>query len=197
MVFMSQTILFRFNPLKSAQVAAYFLNRHGGKMDKYIALKMIYLADREALLRWNVSITGDSPVSMRFGPVPSRIYDLTKPEEKAGKLAAIWKPIINTKTVEVLEVISNPGTSELSEEEMDLLNEIYDSFGAFTFEQMKDHCHGLAEYDKAVCDAPQGSRSKPISIESLLTAIGKSKQEIEGIRSEEKGMRLLERVFRK
>ncbi len=69
---------FEFQARKSTQAAAYLLKLCGKQKDKYLLLKMIYLADRVALERWNVSITGDSPHSMQYGPVPSNIYDFTK-----------------------------------------------------------------------------------------------------------------------
>jgi len=183
---MNQIIPFRFNLLKSAQVAAFFLKRNGGEMSKYITLKMIYLADREGLKRWNVSITGDNPVSMELGPVPSKIYDLTKNEQQN-----VWNTIIKTKTVKVLELNSDPGTDELSEEEMELLEEIYQKFKGFSFEQMKSYCHDFAEYDKTA-----GKGFRPIKIEKLLQTIGKSPEEIKRIESAEREMRALENAFR-
>lgn len=193
---MSQNIPFRFNPLKSAQAVAFLLKLHGGEMSKYITLKMIYLADREALKRWNISITGDTPASMPLGPVPSSIYDLTK-ENQNRRFSDIWNPIIKTRTAEILEINSDPGTDELSGEEMDLLYEIYEKFKGFNFGAMKNFCHDLGEYDKSVCDAPKGSRSKPIKIETLLKSIGKTPEEITGIEKYEREIRLLENAFRK
>ncbi len=71
---------FQFSCTKAAQAAAVLLKRAGGSMDKYIFIKMLYIADRESMGRWGEPITGDSAVSMEHGPVLSTIYDLTKGE---------------------------------------------------------------------------------------------------------------------
>ena len=69
---------FTFNPKKSAQAGAYLLKANGGAMEKYLWIKMLYMADRESLQRWEEPITGDTPASLPYGPVLSTIYDLTK-----------------------------------------------------------------------------------------------------------------------
>jgi len=51
----------------------------------YIKLiKLLYLADREALLRWGRPITTDCHVSMPKGPVVSQIYHLITDEPEPG-----------------------------------------------------------------------------------------------------------------
>ena len=39
-------------------------------------LKLLYLAEREALLKWGESMSGDKFVSMLHGPVMSSTFDL-------------------------------------------------------------------------------------------------------------------------
>jgi hypothetical protein len=184
---MNPPVKFQFNPLKSAQVAAYFLKLHGGPMSKYILLKMLYLSDREALKRWNVPITGDEPHSMELGPVPSHIYDLTK---NGVRFDEIWTPIIKTESKKSLSLESDPGRDELSDEEVELIEEIYQNFKGFDFEKMKDFCHKLPEYDGSV-----GKSSKPIKFETLLNCIGKTAEQIKYIADSEHEMRILRNAF--
>jgi hypothetical protein len=40
---------FTFKPRKAAQAAALLLKMNGGDMDQYLFIKMLYLADRQAL----------------------------------------------------------------------------------------------------------------------------------------------------
>src|SRR3990172_2875087 len=72
----SVVLKFNFNPKKATQAAAYLLKRNDGDMDMYLWIKLLYLADRAALEKWEEPITGDFPSSMPLGPVLSNIYDL-------------------------------------------------------------------------------------------------------------------------
>jgi len=159
---------FEFKARKSTQAAAFLLNLCNGKKDKYLLLKMIYLADRAALERWNISITGDEPYSMEYGPVPSNIYDLTKGGIRDG---CEWEKAIETVKREILVLKSDPGTDELSEDEMALLRETFQKYKDFTFSEMKNFCHNLPEYDKNV-----GKGSRPIPIFTMFKTLGRSEQ---------------------
>jgi hypothetical protein len=173
------SIRFHFNPEKSTQLAAYLLKKaSGSSMSKYVLLKMIYLADREALRRWDLPITGDEPVSMELGPVPSRIYDLTK---GGVRFAEIWGSAIATSGKRVVFLKSDPGRDELSDSELKLLDGIWKQFGTFSFEEMKAYCHKLPEYDQNV-----GKGSRPIRFEALLSLIGKNQEQIQKIADSER-----------
>lgn len=63
----------RFNDRKATQAAALLLQLRGGKMSYMKLIKLLYLADREALLQWGRPITTDRYVSMNRDPVLSRI----------------------------------------------------------------------------------------------------------------------------
>jgi hypothetical protein len=159
---------FEFKARKSTQAAAYLLKLCNGKKDKYLLLKMIYLADRSALDRWNISITGDEPYSMQYGPVPSNLYDLTKGGIRNG---CEWEKAIESVKGETLVLKSDPGTDELSEDEMDLLRETFQKYKDFSFDKMKAYCHDLPEYDKTV-----GAGSKPITISTMFESLGRPEQ---------------------
>ena len=72
---MSESIQFTFHIEKAIQASALLLKLKGGRM-KYIGLlKMLYIADRIALERLEMPITGDCYFSMKYGPVLSKVYD--------------------------------------------------------------------------------------------------------------------------
>lgn len=164
---------FEFQARKSTQAAAFLLKLCGEKKDKYLLLKMIYLADRAALEKWNISITGDQPHSMELGPVPSNIYDFTK---GAIRFGTVWSDSIETENRDTLVLKNDPGTDELSEDEMNLLREIFERFKNYSFKDMKDFCHALPEYDHSV-----GRGSRPISFPTMMSAVGKSADDIDHI----------------
>lgn len=169
-------IKFGFNAPKSIQAASYLLTQNGGDMDKYMFIKMLYYADREALARWGEPITGDRPVSMKFGPVLSIIYDLTK--GTCPLYHSEWSKFISDADQQAnrIELVSNAGLDELSRAEVDILKRTFDKFKDWSFGKLRDFFHALDEYDKDV-----GNGSRPIAIENILHALGKDSAQIKDI----------------
>jgi uncharacterized phage-associated protein len=66
-----------FNERKVAQMAAFFLGQvQGGRMSHLKLMKLLYLAEREALRSLGLHLTGDHLVSMPHGPVLSMTLNL-------------------------------------------------------------------------------------------------------------------------
>ena len=88
----------QFDETKATQVAAYFFSLRGGQMHYIKLIKLMYMADREALLRWGVPITRDRYVSMDNGPVLSRVLNLiTEDRPKPVWSQFIRPPSASTK----------------------------------------------------------------------------------------------------
>ena len=163
---------FAFNPKKTAQAAAILLQRNGGDMDKYLFIKMLYLADRKAIEKWEEPITGDAAASMQHGPVLSNVYDLTKGDCPGGRTH--WEPFIQDADEETNRIVlqSDPGVDELSKGEIAILETVHEQFKNYTWKQMRDFSHALPEYEEV------GNGSKPIRTESILSALGKTREEV-------------------
>lgn len=72
-------MIFRFNIAKGDRASAVLLKTEPAhRMGRLRLLKLLYIADREALTERARPITGDSPVAMDNGPVLSNTYDLIK-----------------------------------------------------------------------------------------------------------------------
>src|SRR5205823_929857 len=112
----------RFNERKATQSAARLLELGGGRMEYIKLIKLLYLADREALLRWGRPITTDRHVSMPKGPVLSQIYDLIRLEPEPG-IASFWRDHIETIPGWSVQITSDPSNEELSRAEESLLDE--------------------------------------------------------------------------
>jgi hypothetical protein len=183
-------IKFTFNPKKTAQAGALLLRLNGGDMSKYIFIKMLYLADREAFARWGEPLTGDEAVSMEFGPVLSAVYDLAKGERPG--LRAEWEPFISDAEEETNRVFlkADPGDDELSPAEIKILEGIHARFKGFTWKMMRDHCHDFEEFDETV-----GKTSRPIPAEKIMTAVGKKPEEIETTRRNLNELKVMEALF--
>jgi len=86
-----------FREDKTTQMAAQFLKLSGGKLEYIHLLKLMYIADKEMVIRWGMPITYDTWAALPFGPILSETYNLTKkqPREKNG----YWRNISQLREI--------------------------------------------------------------------------------------------------
>jgi uncharacterized phage-associated protein len=181
-------IHFKFDEKKAVQSAVLLLNKNGGKMNYMKLIKLLYLAEREALDRFQRPIIGDSYCSLPKGPILSRVLDRINNEEEPGNISE-WGQHIATKGYDVV-VQQEAGEDELSEIEISILEEIYDKFKGFNQYQMVDFCHRtLTEWND-----PNGS-SLPIPVENILAALGRTDDDIKAINNEVRIINRASEVF--
>jgi len=168
-----------FNQPKATQAAARLLKSRGGRMSYMKLIKLLYLADREALARWGRSITTDAYVAMPHGPVLSQILDLINEQPDPDAPESIWSRYISEPDhYEVsLKQADVPGDL-LSEAEDELLDEIFAKFGHLTRWQIRDFAHTLPEWHD-----PQGG-AVPITVADILKAQHKTPEEIRAVESD-------------
>src|SRR5215813_7148812 len=116
-------MMLRFNERRATEAAARFLKLRGGRMSYLKLIKLLYLLDREALLRWGRPVTTDQYVSMDNGPVVSRIYNLIR-EEPAPGTDPFWRHYISAPRGWEVELLAEPEAAELSRAEEELIGEI-------------------------------------------------------------------------
>mgnify|MGYP001611677482 FL=1 len=168
---------FRFDERKAAQAAAYLLSIHGGRLNYMVLVKLLYLADRTALLECGQPITGDRMVAMPHGTVLSMILD--RINAGGPEPGSPWSEIISPPDgYEISLKNASPGTDELSRYELAVLARTNETYGHLSWWALRQLTHGLPEYRD-----PQGS-SLPIAPEDILRAEGKSAEEIERITHE-------------
>ena len=80
------------NEKKLTQAANYFIKESGGTM---YHLKLLFLADRESMNRFGMSITDDRMVSMAQGPVLSNTLNLINGSYRRETL--LWDQWISDK----------------------------------------------------------------------------------------------------
>lgn len=143
-------------------------------------LKMLYIADRIALERLEMPITGDCYFSMKYGPVLSKLYDLIK-GKPVGNALTLWEEFISLPKSYKDYYVSlkrDPGNGELCQEEEEILREVYLHFGRLDPFTVAEWTHGLPEWQQ-----PEPITSAiPIVVEDILHNVGKSDSEIEEIR---------------
>ena len=124
-------------------------------------IKLLYLADREALLRWGCPITTDRYVSLDRGPVLSHVLNLIT-DETDPETSSIWARVISEPTKYEVHLNEEIQEEELSDAEIDLLNEIFREYGKMSRWDLVRITHDLPEWVD-----PAGS-AIPISYRDIL-----------------------------
>lgn len=173
----------RFREAKTTQAAARLLELRGGHMSYMKLIKLLYLVDREALLRWGRPVTGDRYVSMDRGPVLSQTYNLIIDEPCPGE-DPTWAHHISKPQNYEVKLAKEAPQDELSEAEARLIEEIFGKYGAMKRWDLVDLVHKLPEWQN-----PEGS-AIPISYGDILRAGGKTEAETAAILQEIEGLAL-------
>ena len=97
---------------------------------------------------------------------------------------------IETIKRETLVLHNDPGTDELSVEEMNLLNEVFENFKNYSFEDMKKFCHSLPEYDETV-----GAGSDPMRLGKCLVRLENQAEDMSHIAKTIIDMQRMKAVF--
>ena len=118
-----------FNDRKTAQAAAYLLQLAGGELNYMKLIKLMYVADREMLLAHGMTITGDKMVSMKNGPVLSRVLDFINEGARPNNPSAWFEYVGPPKSYSVA-LLKRDETDELSRFELGLLKKTFDKYGS-------------------------------------------------------------------
>lgn len=161
-----------FREDKTTQMAARFLTLAQGRLPYILLMKMLYLADKQMLLKWGSPITYDRWIAMQYGPVLSATFDLIK--SKTGQ-STYWAAYIATEDYDAV-LKTSPGDDDLSDAEDTIISQIFNEFGHKDQWEVVKLTHGLPEWDDP------GSTSVPISYERVLEDSGLfSRQDVKSI----------------
>lgn len=177
-----------FNETKATQAAARLLKLRGGSMSYVKLIKLLYLADREALIRWGRPITTDRYVSMDNGPVVSRIYDLIRDEPPPNSFP-IWRKFISDPENYEVRLLGDPGSEELSRPEAELIDEVFAQHGLQNRWAVVDYTRSLPEWIH-----PDGG-ALPIEYRDVLKAAHKTEEEISAVEEALEYAALVEQVL--
>lgn len=176
-----------YNIRKAAQVTAFFAKKEGGSINVLKLAKLLYLADREFMSRYDFPILFDQLVSMPHGPVTSMTLNYINGMEeerdhwedfvvdRAGYAVGIARPEMSIDDLD-----------ELSDAEIHVLEATWDQFGHMAPWQIRNYTHeNCPEWED-----PHGS-SAPIPYERVLKFLRKERsaeiaEEIESQRSLDK-----------
>lgn len=158
-----------FNERKTAQMAAFFLGHAPEKKMAHLKLmKLLYLAEREAVRSFGWPMAGDRLVSMQHGPVLSKTLNLMDGDTESQ--AGGWEDWISDKENHEVALRHSHEVSRLDElapAEISVLQSVWAAFGGMDKWAIRDWTHKhCAEWKD-----PNGS-SFPIQYETLARALG-------------------------
>ncbi len=119
-----------FNSRKAAQIVAFFAREQGGNINVLKLMKLVYIADRRNMEKYDFSISGDVFVSMDHGPLNSITYNCVNAmdENRPG-----WDEFVTDRAgndVGLARNVTNEDLDELSIAELETLKEVWADFGA-------------------------------------------------------------------
>ena len=155
-----------FNEKKATQAAGRMLAFSGRRMNGMKLNKLLYLADREAILRWGDPVTTDCFVFMKHGPVLSQIHTLMAEGHDPRLAASVWSAAISRPQDGEVALQGTTEFSQLSGAESDLLGDVFQGHGSRTPWELADLTRRLPEWRD-----PKGS-AIPFGVRELLAACG-------------------------
>lgn len=136
------------------------------------AVKLVYLADKIHLRIYGRSITNDSYVAMKNGPVPSRTLDIIKKSTWYGN------EILDYSNIFLSEPIGHSITSKnvadmsvFSKTDIKIMNEVYEKYGNFKEFELSEYTHTFPEWLKFKPELMARPKSRfPINTEDLFNS---------------------------
>lgn len=166
---------FRFNITKAIEATSRFLELSGSELGIGQLGKRLYLADRRSLKLYRYPIVGDRYTSMKYGPMVSTVYDLTKAptQRKDWVIDASWQQRWDrhfTREGRVVRLREAVAPAALSRADLDIIAEINEWIRPFDdpkrWEELSKRLHDmLPEWEDP------GESSKAIRVETLLDAL--------------------------
>lgn len=162
-----------FNEEKVSQMAALLLHKRGGRMSYLKLIKLLYLADREALAQCGESLSGDIHYSMKHGPVLSKTYDFINDDGPS-----VWNDWFNAEANHEISLknmhLNDDDLDELSAFDKDILNSVWQEHGYKKRWEIVDFTHdNLPEW------VNPGTSSIAIDPRKQFQALGKTAEQAE------------------
>lgn len=172
-----------YDVAKAAQVVVYFALKAGGKINVLKLAKLLYLAEREFMARYDEPMFYDALVSMPDGPVTSITLNLINGDAEHQAWPLFVAPR-NSYDIAPAEGIAAEDLDDLSAADREVLEHLWTKFGHLDRYALRDWTHqkeNIPEWKD-----PNGS-SHSISHADVFSHLGKQdakllKQQIDEIR---------------
>ncbi len=140
----------RFNEEKTLNAMVYLAGQTG-KIDLYLLMKMLYLADRAHIVKWGRTITGDRYKKMDLGPVPDNAYSMINSLRGLSQWhtnlenCLQYKENKRKKEYFVLAVCS-PKVRKMSKSDRAILDAVYQDYKDYGFQEINRAVHDDPAY---------------------------------------------------
>lgn len=138
-----------FNIQSFIQPVLYILNKAGKPLDTHKISKILYFADREHLAKYGTTITDDNYIAMKYGPVPSNIYDIIKVVLGSGEIipTEMVDQYFEKASPKKISAIAVYDEDEFSKSEIECLDNSLKQYLHKSFDFLTDQSHDLAWND--------------------------------------------------
>ncbi len=136
----SYQMLAGYDTAKAAQATAYFALKSGGVINILKVTKLLYLAEREFMARYDSPMFYDELFSLPEGPVPSSTLDLLKGVAKDEE----WDRFMGQKhgyDVRVRKGVDFDDLDSLSKADTSILDYLWKKFGHMSQFRLRDWTH--------------------------------------------------------
>lgn len=166
---------FPVNDKKATDAVSRLLNQSGGEAEYLRVIKLVYLADRDSIVRRGVPIVGGRYFSMRCGPTVGEVMNFAKRTLPADG----WPEHISPMYGYTLKLTAPSSYGSLSQSEIDILDGIVEEHASRSTTDLVKWCHQYCpEYERVYWGR------KNIEVESILRAGGKTADKIHRVVSE-------------
>lgn len=161
-----------FDSKKLTELVLYILGKTGG-VDFYHAFKILYFAEMKHLAKWGSSIVPDEFCALKYGPVPTRLYDAVKELDNPSMiLSEELSEVIQFAGEDAPNVLLPKRDADLkflSQSEIEALDESIEENKSLTFGQLMASSHDEA-WDEANRRANGTNIISPVSMAKVLHA---------------------------
>ncbi len=161
-----------FDSKKLTELVLYILGKTGG-VDFYHAFKILYFAEMKHLAKWGSSIVPDEFCALKYGPVPTRLYDAVKELDNPSMiLSEELSEVIQFAGEDAPNVLLPKRDADLkflSQSEIEALDESIEENKSLTFGQLMRKSHDEA-WDEANRRANGTNIISPVSMAKVLHA---------------------------
>ncbi len=160
------------NSKKLTELVLYVLGKTGG-IDFYHTFKILYFAEMKHLAKWGNSFVPDEFCALKYGPVPTKLYDAIKELGHPGM-------ILSRQLAEVIHFAGEDAPNVLlpkreanmryiSRSEAEALDIAIEENKSLTFSQLKQKSHDMA-WEEAHRRINGNNVISPISMAKVLGA---------------------------
>jgi hypothetical protein len=177
---------FPINDKKATDAVSRLLEKSGGKAEYLRVVKLVYLADRDSIIRRGLPIVGGSYFSMRCGPTVGEVMNFAN----RSLAAEGWSEHISPRYGHVLKLTSPSMYGSLSQSEIDILDGVVEEHASRSTAELVKWCHHYCrEYERVLWGR------KNIEVESILRAGGKTADRIHKVVKEAEELAQLNAVL--